>query len=153
MKSWATIKLTALVKFLEAHFYLLAMVFWVWLAPIRPSLAAAMTLSLVDLCLGILVDAKTKLPQGFFGWLRMIRSAGLKRTAAKITLYLAGIVLASFTERYLEVPYVVHLITGMIGVTELKSCLEHLDEIHAEPVFAKILTRMAPEQPEEEKAP
>jgi hypothetical protein len=141
---------TAAGQFLESHAYLLLTIAWMWLAPIRPSLAAAMTLSLVDLGLGILVDAKSKNPQGPMGWLRMIKSSGLKRTAAKITMYLAGIVLASFTERYLGVPYVVHLITGMVGVTELKSCLEHLDDVHSQPVFAKILTKLAPDSSDEE---
>jgi hypothetical protein len=75
-----------------------------------------------------------------------IQSSGLKRTVAKTALYLAGLVLAFVTESYLTGPVVpcVHIVTGLVGITELKSCLEHLDVLNGAPVFAAVLSKLAP---------
>lgn len=113
---------------------------WLWLLPIHQAILTALSLAIADLVLALLCAAKQHTP---------IRSAGLKRTVAKILMYEAAIVLAFLAETYLLGPFVpaVKMVTGLIGMTELKSCLEHLDDLGGNPLFASILTRLAPPQP------
>jgi hypothetical protein len=95
---------------------------------------------LVDLFLACLAARKAGRP---------ILSAGIKRTVAKVLMYELAIILAFVAETYLLgalVP-VVRMVTGLIGMTELKSCLEHLDELGDNQLFASILTSLAPPQP------
>jgi hypothetical protein len=132
---------------MQAHAYQLAVVTWVTLAPVRSALTAAMLLPLADLGLALAVAYRNQKPKTFRERLRIVRSSGLKRTVAKIALYLSGIVLGFATETYLGVPYAIRLVTGIVGVTELKSCLEHLDELHQAPLFDTILSKLAPDQP------
>lgn len=126
------------------------MAVWVGLAPVRPSLAAAVAFPAIDLALALFVQARNEKIQRLLPFIRMVRSAGLKRTAAKTAMYLAGIILAFVAETFLGVPYAIRIVCGMVGVTELKSCLEHLDDLHGGPLFEKALQRLAPEQPKDE---
>lgn len=110
---------------------------WLLCIPLHPALISVMVLPLVDLVLGLLGAKKAGLP---------ITSAGLKRTVAKVFMYELATILAFITESYLlgSLVPVVKMITGLIGMTELKSCLEHLDELGGQPLFASILTKLAP---------
>jgi hypothetical protein len=97
-------------------------VLWVWLVPIRPALITIMALPIADLILGLMSAKKKGTP---------ITSSGLKRTVAKILMYEVAVTLAFVTQSYLTGDFIpaVHIVAGLIGVTELKSCLEHLDEL------------------------
>jgi len=110
---------------------------WVLIAPMRPALASVMALPVVDLLLGLLCSYRAKRP---------ITSSGIKRTVAKICLYEVATVLAYVVETNLTGSFipVIKMVTGLIGVTELKSCLEHLDELGGQPLFASLLNRLAP---------
>lgn len=117
-----------------------AVFLWVVLAPIKPAMACVLLLPVADLILGLICSKKAKRP---------ITSAGIKRTVAKVFLYELALILAFITETYLTGPLIpaIKMVTGLVGVTELKSCLEHLDELGGQPLFASILGRLAPQQP------
>jgi hypothetical protein len=128
-------------SFLKAlKFILLAA--WLGLAPIHSSVVAALCLPCVDLLLALLSAHKAGRP---------ILSAGIKRTVAKVFMYEMAIILAFITEQYLLSALVpaVRMVTGLIGITELKSCLEHLDELSGQPFFAALLSKLAPPQPKD----
>jgi len=113
---------------------------WIALVPIHPAIISVMSLPLIDLVLALLIAQRKGTP---------ITSAGLKRTVAKILMYEVAVVLAFVTETYLLSSLVpaVKLVTGIIGMTELKSCLEHLDELSGNSLYASLLKKLAPDQP------
>lgn len=115
---------------------------WMALAPIRPALLSILLLPLVDLTLGLIAAYRAKRP---------ITSSGIKRTVAKVLIYQVAALLAFCVETYLTGGWVpaVRMVTGLIGVTELKSCLEHLDELGGSPLFASLLKKLAPGHPED----
>lgn len=110
---------------------------WLALMPVRPAMAAALCLPLTDLALGLIAAHKAKTP---------ITSSGLKRTVAKILMYQVAIILAFAVEVNLmgDLVPTVKIVTGLIGATELKSCLEHLEELSGMPLFESILSRLSP---------
>lgn len=119
---------------------------WIWIAPIRPALATVAALPMVDLVLALVCAFRAKRP---------ITSSGLKKTIAKIFLYEMATLLAFATETYLLGPLIpaIKIVTGLIGVTELKSCLEHLDELSGKSLFSAAIAKLAPPQPVEPPAP
>ncbi len=110
---------------------------WIALVPIHPALISVMCLPIADLALALLCARKNK---------EAITSSGLKRTVAKVLMYEAAVILAFVTETTLLGSLVpaVKMITALIGITELKSCLEHLDILGGAPFFASILNKLAP---------
>lgn len=107
------------------------------LLPAKPALIGVMALPLADLAMALIAAYRAKRP---------ITSNGLKRTVAKILMYEAAVVLAYGTEVALTGSWVpcVRIVTCLIGMTELKSCLEHLDELNGSPFFASVLVKLAP---------
>lgn len=116
---------------------LLALSAWLTVVPIHSALIAIMCLPIIDLVLALVVAKRQKTP---------ITSGGLKRTVAKILMYEAATLLAYLTETALlgSLLPVVRMVTGLIGMTELKSCLEHLDLLGSGPIFESLLARLAP---------
>jgi len=110
-----------------------------WLMPIRPALISVMALPIADLILALIGAVKAK---------RLITSSGIKRTVGKILMYEFTTILAFVVEMYLLSSFipVIKIVTGLIGMTELKSCLEHLNEINGNPIFGLILTKLAPDK-------
>lgn len=110
---------------------------WVLLAPIRPAMASVMALPLIDLALGLYCAYRAKRP---------ITSSGIKRTVAKVCLYEIALILAFIVENWLTGPFIpcIRMVSGLVGITELKSCLEHLDELGGQPFFASLVSRLAP---------
>jgi hypothetical protein len=110
---------------------------WMVLAPLRPALGAVAALPLLDLALGLIAAYRGKRP---------LTGAGIKRTVAKVCLYEVATILAFIVEMYMTGPFIpcIKMVTGLIGCTELKSCLEHLDELGGQPFFASIITKLAP---------
>jgi hypothetical protein len=125
---------------------------WVALAPAHVALGSVAALPLVDLLLALMCARKALGPlqsnplKEIATWLTLVESGGLKRTVAKILMYEMATVLAFFVGTYLTGPIVPCLqgVTGLIGVTELKSCLEHLDELHGSSLFATLVKKLAP---------
>lgn len=107
------------------------------LAPIRPALTTVVLLPVVDLVLALLVAYRNKQP---------ITSAGLKRTVAKILMYEVAVIAAFLTETYLTGDLVscCKYVTALIGITELKSLLEHLDELFGGSFFKVLINKLAP---------
>jgi len=101
-------------------------------APAKPMLVTVMVLTMTDLISGLLAAKKQGIP---------ITSNGLKRTIIKTTVYEVAVLLAFLVGLYLapeELP-ITKMVTGLIGMTELKSVLENLDII-SEGNFFKSLT-------------
>jgi hypothetical protein len=101
-------------------------------APLKAILITVMVLSLFDLLFACIAAKRQGKP---------ITSGGFKRTVLKVSIYEVAVFCAFLVSRYLtgpEIP-VERLLTSLIGLTELKSILEHLDEI-ANGNFFKTLT-------------
>lgn len=89
-------------------------------APLVMIFGSVVLLVVCDLIAGLLVARKQGEP---------ITSFGLKRTVAKLGVYLLVITLAAITETYLTagaIP-VLNVVTSIIGITELKSCVENIN--------------------------
>lgn len=118
---------------------------WALLLPIRPVLGAAFALPVLDLLLALTVAWRTS-PLPWWKRYQTIRSTGIKRTVAKISMYMAGVLLAFITETWLTGSAVpcIHVVAGLVGLTELRSCLEHLDDLNGNKLYAKVLNALAP---------
>ena len=90
------------------------------LAPVIAMLATVSALVVCDLITGIAVAIQAK---------EKISSRGLKKTIVKLGIYLIVIVLSHVTELYLTrgVIPLLNIVTTLIGITELKSCVENLN--------------------------
>lgn len=102
------------------------------LAPIKTMAIAAVCLTALDLPLGIIAAKKRK---------EIITSSGLKRTAIKIFVYEMALVLGFIVQKYLisdSIP-LINLVSTLVGVVELKSALENLEEIYGSPFLSKII--------------
>lgn len=91
-----------------------------FLAPIEGVLATVGLLVVLDLITGLLASRKQGIP---------ITSFGLKRTVVKLLVYEAAVLLAFLVNQYLTGPAIplVHLVSSLIGVTELKSNYENIN--------------------------
>ena len=96
--------------------------FLIMLAPIKPVLLTVFGLVGMDLITGLLVARKKGLP---------ITSKGLKITVVKLFVYELAITMAYYVGQYLTGPdvAVLHIVSGIVGMTELKSVLENLDAL------------------------
>lgn len=105
------------------------------LAPIKMALIVALGLCVIDLILGILAARKRKDP---------IVSYGIRRTIQKIFVYEAAIICAFLVEQYLMGPdlMVLKLVTTLIGLAELKSVLENLNELSDGSLLKSILDKL-----------
>lgn len=104
-------------------------------APIQPVLTVALVLTLADLVLGVWGAMKRSEP---------ITSKQLRRTLVKLFVYEVGIALGFLGEHYLlggSVP-VVKLAAGLVGLFELKSIFENLDQIYGGGLFKTILEKL-----------
>ena len=128
---------------------LLAVLAALWFAfmPMQSTLIAVVVLPLFDLFLALAVAFKEKWATvRWYSCLSVIESAGIKRSVAKITLYLIGAIMAFIAETWLTGPVIpcVKVVTGLVGVTELKSCLEHLDNLGGGQLFKQAISALAP---------
>ena len=105
-------------------------------APIQTMLLSTGALVICDLITGVMAARKAGQP---------ITSKGIKRTVVKLLVYDLAILLAHITEVYLtqhSIP-VLNVVTSIIGITELKSCLENLQKISGSGVVTLILDRIS----------
>lgn len=93
-----------------------------FLAPIEGVILTTLGLVLVDMITGLGASYKQSIP---------LTSYGLKRTVIKLFVYELAILLAFVVGLYLTGPTlpVLHLVSSLIGLTELKSVLENLNII------------------------
>lgn len=103
-----------------------------FLMPVKMAMAAAIGLTAFDLIFGLLAAPHRK---------QKITSAGLKRTIIKIFVYEIVIALALVTETYLTQDLIplVKLATSYIGLTELKSILENIEDITGVPALQTLI--------------
>lgn len=104
-------------------------------APAKAMILTSLALVLVDLMTGIMAARAQKEP---------ITSQGLRRTAAKLFVYEMAVMLGFLTQQYLtgpEVP-VASIIAGLVGLTELTSCLENLNIIGGNDMLKAILDKL-----------
>jgi hypothetical protein len=105
-------------------------------APIKATLIAVMVLTMVDLASGLIAARKRG---------EAITSTGLKRTLIKIAVYEIVVLLGFITEQYLtgDLLPVVKILAGLVGITELKSVLENLEEITGMPLLKMFIQKLA----------
>lgn len=107
--------------------------------PIKGSILTVLTLVAVDLISGVWAARARKEP---------IESNKLKRTAAKLCVYLTAVILAYFTELYLtgDLIQLSKIIGGFIGITEMKSILENAESITGMPLFKLLIDKLTTER-------
>ncbi len=90
-------------------------------APIRGAIFTALALVVLDLLTGLWASRKQNIP---------VTSSGLKTTLVKLAVYEVVICLSFLIDTYLTGPLPIsNVLSGLIGITELKSILENLDSI------------------------
>jgi hypothetical protein len=109
-------------------------------APIGPVLATVVVLVLADLGMALAVALKGRQP---------VTSRGVRRTVIKLLAYEVVLAACFLAEAHLGLPIpAVKLLAGLIAAAELKSLLEHADELTGVGVFKAILNKLAPEKKE-----
>src|ERR1017187_6759867 len=100
----------------------LALSILVVFAPIHAALLTAFILVMCDLVLGVMAAKKRG---------EHITSAGFRRTIGKLVVYEVAIALGFLCETYMTGPLVPvsKIIAGFVGITEIKSLMENLNEI------------------------
>jgi phage-related holin len=119
------------MKYIEACLIAILAIF----APVKASLIAAFALVVLDFITGVWAAKKRGEP---------ITSTGFKRSVGKIALYEIAICLAFICQQYLTGSLfpACKVVTTMVGLVELKSCLENLDEISGTDIFSAILSKI-----------
>jgi phage-related holin len=82
-----------------------------------------------------------------------ITSYGIKKTVAKLGVYLTVIILAHITELYLTqgaIP-VLNVVTSIIGITELKSCVENINILSGGNVLDVVMRAISKHVPTDKK--
>ncbi len=116
------------------------------LAPIHTVLISVGFLIFADLITGVWAAIKRK---------EEISSAILRRTISKIVIYELAIIGGFVVERFLiggSIP-VSKIVSGVIGMVELKSMLENCNYIVGQDVFAVILKKLGSENDPKHKKP
>lgn len=122
---------SALSKYIEALLLSCLAVF----APIKAMLIVTGVLIFADLITGVWAASKRKEP---------ITSAGLRRTLTKVGVYEAALCLGYLAEHFMlegTVP-VTKIVSGLIGLVELKSCYENLNVISGADLLKTAIDRL-----------
>lgn len=104
-------------------------------APAKAMILSSFVLVTADLFTGIWASYKQGKP---------ITSAGLQRTIAKLFVYEMAIMLAFIAETYLisNIMPVSKIVAGLVGITELKSCLENLNTISGQDLLKEAIAKL-----------
>ena len=104
-------------------------------APAKAMILSSMALIFVDLVTGVWASKKQNIP---------ITSAGLRQTISKLVIYEVAILLAFLAQQYLldNSIQAASIVSGMIGITELTSCLENLNIIGGNNLLQSIITKL-----------
>lgn len=105
------------------------------LSPIKAVLIVTGILIFADLVTGIMAAKKKG---------QAITSAGLRRTCTKIFVYNVALITGFLVEKYMLEDYfpVSKMVSGVIGLVELKSLLENLAVIYGQDIFKAIITKL-----------
>lgn len=105
------------------------------LAPVKSTLIAVGVLIVADLITGLVASAKKKEP---------ITSAGLRRTVTKMFVYQLAVISGFIAEKYLigDLMPVTKIVSGMIGIVELKSIFENLNIVSGENLLKQIIEKL-----------
>lgn len=105
------------------------------LAPIKTTMVAISILIFADLVLGLIAAYKRG---------DKITSAALRRTVSKILVYQTAIITGFICEKYLisDLIPMSKLIAGVVGMVEMKSLLEHADELNGSPIFKSLIKKL-----------
>lgn len=104
-------------------------------APIQGTLVTVFILILADLIFGIFAAHKRK---------ETITSAGIRRTVTKLLVYEITIMLCFLTETYLidGLLPITKMVAGVVGMVEIKSIIEHVNEVHGSNIFKDIILKL-----------
>jgi phage-related holin len=104
-------------------------------APIKAMIIVTVVLVIADLITGVLAARKKG---------QAITSAGLRRTVTKIGVYFTAICLSFLVEIFMieSILPISKIISGLIGVVELKSLMENLNYIHGSDIFKTIIDKL-----------
>lgn len=107
--------------------------------PIKAALLLIVFLTLVDLITGVAAAIHRKEP---------VTSSGLKRTVIKLLVYLSVACLSYLVERYLTGEFVplAKIMSGLVGITELKSILENLEEVTGIPLLQVLINKLSQQE-------
>ena len=107
--------------------------------PIKTVLMAVLALIFADLFFGLAAAKKRG---------EAITSKGLKRSVVKIMVYELAIASGYLVHTYLTGDLIPadKLIASLIGITELKSVLESLQEIYGEPFFSVVIKKIVSDE-------
>lgn len=119
------------MKYLESLGLAILAVF----APIQSVLITALVLVAADFITGVVASWKRG---------EKITSSGFKQSIIKAVLYEVAILLGYLAEHYLigELVPATKIVGALIGVVELKSCLENLDSINGTPIFRSVIEKL-----------
>ena len=105
------------------------------LTPIKSMLIATGLLIFADLILGVWAAHKRN---------EAITSAGLRRSVTKFLVYQLVIITGFVVEKWLldDLLPVSKLVSGVIGLVELKSLLENANTIHGSDLFKTVINKL-----------
>lgn len=114
-------------------------------APIQAVVATTFILVVLDLITGVIAAKKRG---------EKLTSKGLKRSVGKLLLYETAIILSFLVQEYLtgDILPALKLVSALIGITELKSVLENLDNISGDRFFQIILSKVTQSQKDIEES-
>jgi hypothetical protein len=104
-------------------------------APAQSVMLSCMALILADLFTGVIASRKRKEP---------LTSSGFKRTLVKLVVYETAIALGFIAQHYLmadAIP-VINIIGSYVGLTELTSAYENINEISGSNLLKNILDKL-----------
>ena len=107
-------------------------------APIKAMLLVTGVLIFADLFTGVWAAAKRG---------EKITSAGLRRTLTKACVYEAALCLGFLAEHYMldgAIP-VTKIVSGLVGLVELKSCYENLNVISGQDLLKTVIDKLGSE--------
>lgn len=105
-------------------------------APIKAALVTVVVLVVVDLITGIMAARSRK---------EAITSDALSRTVKKLLVYECAALCGFLAQTYLVLGVIplCNLVTSLVGLTEMKSVLENLDQISGGNFFAALVARLS----------
>lgn len=127
--------MTAIVNLIKKYSGEAALSLFAALAPIKAVLISVGILILVDLVFGIWAAKKRG---------EQITSAAFRRTATKFAVYQTVIITGFILQKYLleDLVPVVNIVSGVLGMIEMKSILENSNGILGQDIFKAIMQKL-----------
>jgi len=108
---------------------------WAIFAPIHAAIIVSGVFIIADMITGIMAARKRGEP---------ISSSGLRRTVSKFFVYEIALLLAFLGQKYLlgDIFPACQVVSGMIGIVELKSIFENLNELSGQDLLKMVLEKL-----------